>query len=239
MNILIGIPAYNEEMTIGSVIEQTHQILPQIDIAVVNDGSRDRTPNIVYDSVATLISLPCNLGYGWAVETILRYALLRNYDAVVLIDADGQHDPEYLPGFLRAFEEKECDVLIGSRYIATGNYQNNPLGRRIGMVLFSKLTQLLTGIRIYDTTSGMKAINRSAMQALVDWHFVHFHAEAITYLLWSGLKVEEHPIEVTERQYGQSMYSFFSHLWYPLSVILMIVISLIQSSLYNKERKDT
>jgi len=230
-NILIGIPAYNEERTIGRVIEAAHNVLPDNDIAVVDDGSADRTPDIVRQSAATLIPLPCNLGYNNAIETILRYATASDYDAVVLIDADGQHDPACLPDFLQHFTQKDCDVLIGSRYVETKNYSGSPLGRRIGMMLFSQITHLLTGKRIYDTTSGMKAINREAISLLLQWQFLDFHAEAIAYLLWLGLAVEEYPVVVTQRLHGESMYSFFSHLWYPLAVLLMLAVSLIQVKL--------
>src|ERR1700690_4517774 len=108
MAILIGIPAFNEETTISSVVNLTHQVLPANDIVVVNDGSTDRTAEIVRTSPAKLINLPCNLGYSHAIETLLNYASRQDYDALALIDADGQHDPQMLTGFLDAFEQCQC-----------------------------------------------------------------------------------------------------------------------------------
>jgi glycosyltransferase involved in cell wall biosynthesis len=225
MRILIGIPAYNEEMTIGHVIETTHAALPDCDIVVINDGSADKTGEIVRNSPATLLQLPCNLGYSNAIETLLYYAARKDYDSLVLIDADGQHDPNGLPGFIAALETSDCDMMIGSRYIKDHDYKDTSFGRRLGMVTFSILTQSLAGKRIYDTTSGMKGIKKPAIQALLAWHFLDFHAEAIIFLLWSKFKIEEYPITVSSREYGQSMYSFISHLWYPMSVVLLIVIT--------------
>jgi glycosyltransferase involved in cell wall biosynthesis len=237
MNILIGIPAYNEEATIGAVIAKTKEALPNHDLVVVNDGSTDRTAEIVRHSPARLVSLPCNLGYSSAVETIIKYAFQHQYDAVVLIDADGQHDPASLPGFLAAFEARGCDVLIGSRYAESRNYRDSPIGRRIGMLLFSQLTAWLAGKRIYDTTSGMKGIKRCVMPTLLGWQFVDFHSEAIIYLLWSGYSVEEYPITVGRREHGTSMYSLMSSIWYPLTVILMIMVSFVQSKVRSRGKK--
>jgi glycosyltransferase involved in cell wall biosynthesis len=239
MRTLIGIPAYNEEMTIGQVIAGVHSALPACDIVVVDDGSRDKTADIVRESAATLLQLPCNLGYSNAIETLLYYAAKRDYDCLVLIDADGQHDPTCLPGFLAAFESSDCDMMIGSRYINDPDYKDAPFGRRLGMVMFSLLTKSLAGKRIYDTTSGMKGIKRQAIQSLLAWHFLDFHAEAITYLLWSKFTIEEYPITVSQREYGQSMYSLISHLWYPLSVVLLIVITRIHflQNYYSKNAR--
>ncbi len=83
----------------------------------------------------------------------------------------------------------------------------------------------------------MKALTTTGINALLSWQFVDFHAEAIIYLLWIGAKVEEYPIAMREREHGESMYSLFSHVWYPLSVLLMIAISFIQLSLYAKKGK--
>jgi glycosyltransferase involved in cell wall biosynthesis len=239
MRVLIGIPAYNEEMTVAHVIDATHRALPMHDVAVVNDGSRDRTAAIVRSKgpIVRLIDLPCNLGYSNAVETLLRYAEKHDYDALILLDADGQHDPAMLPDVLAAFEQCGCDMLIGSRYIRGQNYVGVPIGRQLGIVLFSTMTGLLARKRIYDTTSGMKVIGRKARKILLNWQFLDFHAEAIIYLLWLGASIEEYPILVKEREHGISMYSFFSHIWYPLTVILLILISSIHF-LLTKERSQ-
>jgi glycosyltransferase involved in cell wall biosynthesis len=238
MKILVAIPAYNEENTIYSVIEGVRKALPEVPIAVVDDGSVDKTAAIVRQTDAVLLSLPCNLGYSNAVETLLTYAYRENYDAIALIDADGQHDPACLPEFISAFEVHGCDMLIGSRYVEARSYRGNPLGRQIGMAFFSLLTSVLLSTRIYDTTSGMKAIRRNAMEALLlGGNFIDFHAEAIIYLLNYEFIIQEYPITVKERQYGVSMYSFLSHLWYPLTVLLVIAINFTRPRVMKKGAK--
>jgi glycosyltransferase involved in cell wall biosynthesis len=241
MKVLIGVPAYNEEATILGVLQAVREALSDTDIAVVNDGSHDRTAEVVLTSQtgAALLNMPCNHGYSTAIETLLRYAHIHHYDVLVLIDADGQHNPDYLPHFLKAFETRKCDVLIGSRFLSNLTYKHNPPGRRIGMLLFSYLTIILAGKRILDTTSGMKAIGANAIKALLGWQFLDFHAEAILFLLWSGYSIDEYPITVKEREHGQSMYSALSHLWYPLMLIVLIMITRLHLTLLKESPKNS
>ena len=180
--ILVAIPAYNEEATIQRVVNTIREHLPGLDVLVVNDGSSDATGKVLRQlNVATAAHL-CNLGYGRAIQTAIKYAHINEYDMLVTLDADGQHHPEQIRDMLEEFMLCEVDVLIGSRYIKTKNYSGSPLGRRIGMKLFSMLTAAITQQRVYDTTSGLKIIRRRAFCPLTKWQFVDFHAEAIIYL---------------------------------------------------------
>src|SRR5207248_3168634 len=99
-----------------------------------------------------------NLGYGRAIQTAIKYALRAEYDILITLDADGQHYPEQVRAMYAAFLESDRDYLIGSRYVTSKKYSDAPLARRIGMQVFSRLTRLVTGTRIYDTTSGLKVI---------------------------------------------------------------------------------
>ena len=105
------------------------------------------------------------------------------------------------------------------------------------MQLFSFLTRLILGRRIYDTTSGLKIIDRKVFDALIQWHFVDFHAEAIVYLARLGFRIGEHPITVAEREHGQSMYSALSALVYPTKTILMVFLGFIQAGLTRKKKR--
>ena len=91
--ILIIMPAHNEALNIGSVIEDIRRHEPDIDVLVVNDDSGDQTAQVALDAGATVVTLPCNLGYGGAVQTGYRYAVERDYDIGLIMDADGQHNP--------------------------------------------------------------------------------------------------------------------------------------------------
>src|SRR5919206_2536406 len=94
------VPAYNEEASVGRVIDEIRAVDPDFDIAVVDDGSTDRTAGVAADRGAHVIRLPFNLGLGGAVQTGYRYAFERGYDIAVQLDGDGQHDPVHVPALL-------------------------------------------------------------------------------------------------------------------------------------------
>jgi glycosyltransferase involved in cell wall biosynthesis len=228
---LIAIPAFNEEKTIGDVVQRVCELMPHCDLVVIDDGSEDATGEELLRANVRTIQLACNLGYGRAIQTAIKYALAGGYEALVTLDADGQHRPEDLEAIERAFWTEDWDYPIGSRYVRTHEYGDAPIGRRLGMRLFSTITGLVTGRRVYDTTSGLKVIRRNAFAVLTKWHFVDFHAEAIVYLTRLGYRVGEYPITVEERHFGTSMYSFISHLVYPLQTLLMVVLGAVEASL--------
>jgi glycosyltransferase involved in cell wall biosynthesis len=180
----------------------------------------------------------CNLGYGRAIQTAIKYALEFEYDLLITLDADGQHQPEQVRDLHRESVTGDWGLLIGSRYVQTRAYTNSPLGRRLGMRLFSVMVRLITGRRIYDTTSGLKVIRRQVFDPLLHWHFVDFHAEAIVYLLRLGYHVGEYPISVAERTHGQSMYSALSHLKYPLKTSLMVILGMVEAELTRRRSKQ-
>lgn len=227
-NCLIIIPACNEQDSIAEVITTSREHAPGCDFVVVDDGSSDDTALIASGCGAKLLRLPCNLGYARAVQTGLKYAMGKEYDAVVLLDGDGQHNPENIPVLLSILERESADVVIGSRF--AGNHKlSGPLGRRLGMWLFSWITSLLTGSRIYDTTSGFKVANRRAYVSLAAEQFVDFHAEALVSLSFAGMKIVEHPVVMSERKSGRSMYGWLSHLTYPLKTMLLIIIAVFRA----------
>jgi glycosyltransferase involved in cell wall biosynthesis len=232
---LVAIPAYNEEPTIADVVRRTRASLPGFDLLVINDGSADRTEDVLAGlGVATATHL-CNLGYGRAIQTAIKYASRHGYDALITLDADGQHQPEQVLALFRDFEATGVDCLVGSRFVASGDYSQSPFDRRLGMLLFSWLTWIFAGRRVYDTTSGLKAMRRSVFEPLSRWHFVDFHAEAIVYLVRLGFRVGEFPITVEERTAGVSMYSPLKALVYPVKTGLMVLLAVIHAS-YTRQR---
>lgn len=232
--VLVAVPAYNEEATIHKIVSRIRESMPDFDLLVINDGSRDSTRRILESlDVATVTHL-CNLGYARAIQTAIKYALVCDYDALITLDADGQHHPEQVRALYAESINQGWDVLIGSRYVGTRDYSNSPLGRRLGMQVFSFLVKLASGQRVYDTSSGLKVIRRSVFEPLAQSLFVDFHAEAIVYLIRLGYRVGEYPITAAERTHGQSMYSFLSHLKYPLKTSLLILLGLIEANLRRR-----
>jgi glycosyltransferase involved in cell wall biosynthesis len=120
---LVIIPAYNEEKNIEDVIHNIWKFSSDLDILVINDGSNDQTTNIVEKLGVKLISLPNNLGYGAALQTGFLYAKQKGYNAVIQMDADGQHDPAYILEMLKAIQNTDVDVVIGSRFLKDNSYK--------------------------------------------------------------------------------------------------------------------
>ncbi|HYN26044.1 MAG TPA: glycosyltransferase family 2 protein [Pyrinomonadaceae bacterium] len=236
--ILVAIPAYNEAGTIAAVVGSVRASLPGYDLLVVNDGSGDATGQILETLNTTVATHLCNLGYGRAVQTAILYALDCGYDALVTLDADGQHHPEQIAGLLREFDAGGWDVLIGSRYVARRGYQDAPLGRRIGMQLFSMLVRLVIGQRVFDTSSGMKVIRRTVFDPLTHWHFVDFHAEAIVYLMRLGYRIGEFPVTVAERTQGTSMYTPLNYFKYPLKTSMLVLLGIIEAALTRRRHRS-
>jgi len=236
--ILVAIPAHNEERTIGQVLEGVRRALPRADLIVINDGSTDGTRELLRRANVPTLTHACNLGYGRSVQTALEYAQRSGYDALVKLDADGQHAPEQLPELLAEFVAGEWDLLIGSRHLDGGSHTGAPLARRVGMSLFSYLVKLVTGLWIYDTTSGMKIFHRRVFEPLTEWHFVHFHAEAIVYLALLGYKIGEFPISVVERAHGTSMYSPLGQITYPLKTTILVVLGMFQAALTRRKKSE-
>ena len=120
---LIIIPAYNEAPRIGGVIANILQYVPNVDVLVVDEGSLDGTGDVVRATGAELASLPFNMGYGVALQTGFKYAARHNYDYVIQIDADGQHEPSCIPVLLDAVQDPEVDVVLGSRWLGLAEYE--------------------------------------------------------------------------------------------------------------------
>ncbi|MEM2907600.1 MAG: glycosyltransferase family 2 protein, partial [Candidatus Hadarchaeales archaeon] len=153
----IVMPAYNEERSIGRVIDAL-RAEGWTNIIVVDDGSRDRTAEIARSKGAVVVSHPKNMGLGAALRTGLREALERGADSAVTFDADGQHDPKAIRELIAALDE--ADVVIGVR-----RHFGIPLHKRLGNFALDFVTYLFSGV-LTDSQSGSRAFNRRALEAI-------------------------------------------------------------------------
>ena len=222
--VLVLLPAHDEESSIGGVLEELRRLAPTFDRLVINDGSTDATSAVVERLGERELRLPFNLGYGGALQVGLRYALASGYEIVVFLDADGQHRPKDVPRLVAALQMGRADVVIGSRYVSGGSY-DGALGRRIGQRLFSFFSSTVTARRIWDTTSGLKAMKRCAYGPLTTGTFLDFHVEALVKWSLLGLSVEEIPVVVRRREHGSSMHGWGSALGYPLKTLLLTLVA--------------
>ena len=193
MKTLIVIPAYNEELTIGSVVALAKKYG---DVLVVDDGSNDKTSKIAQEVGAIVVKHEVNRGKGQALKTGFNYALENDYDVVVCTDADGQHNPEEIPLLLKPILEDKADLVIGSRYLNSA-HKNIPLYRRLGLWILNKTTVLASGAKITDSQSGFRALNRKALESLeLNANGYHVESEMIHQLSEKGLRITEVPINV-------------------------------------------
>jgi glycosyltransferase involved in cell wall biosynthesis len=162
--ILIAIPAYNEEDSIGEVIQHAKAIYPEV--LVYDDGSSDKTSFVAESNGAIVIRNPRNIGYGRALRTLFQHAQSMNFDIVVTIDSDGQHDPKQIPTLIQPILENKADMVIGSRFLTNDDQVNVPKYRSIGIRTITKFTQAGCFDRITDATSGFRAYSIKSLSKL-------------------------------------------------------------------------
>lgn len=235
LSVCAVIPAYNEESSLAAVIRAVRQVLPAATIVVVNDGSIDATRDVAIREGVRVLDLPFNLGIGGAVQTGLKLGWREGYDVVVEIDADGQHDPTFAQKLVDALMAEKADLVIGSRFITSTAYRSSVL-RRFGIHVFSFLIKLVTGRRIYDSTSGYRAYNRRALAFLSNRYPTDFpEPESIVMLLQHGFSIVEVPVEMGQRKTGQSVVGHdvsFKAGYFVVSNAIAILVS-------SLKRKDT
>lgn len=231
---LAVIPAYNEAQTIAGVLHALRAAAPEVARLVVTDGSRDGTTSVVSALDERHLELVCNVGYGRAVQAGLRYAMAHGYEVVVTLDGDGQHDPRDVRRVIEALDATSADLVIGSRYMSA--QYRGPAGRQVGQMAFSLLTRVLLGQRIYDTTSGLKAMRAIACRAVLEGRFLDFHTEVLVRLRLLGFRIAEIPIEVQERTAGRSMYSFVRALLYPVKTGLLVITGVLDALLRGRAK---
>ncbi len=220
MKLLIIVPAYNEAENIVGVIEELKRTVPQYDYVIVNDGSRDATAAICRENGYNLLDLPVNLGLTGAVQTGMRYAYEAGYEAAIQIDADGQHDPRFIPDMVKIMDERECDLVIGSRFVT----EKKPHSlRMVGNTIIELAIKVTTGKKMTDPTSGMRLYSRKVMKEMA--YGVNFSPEPDTmaYLTRSGAKVEEIQVSMRERTAGESYLSMGKSIRYMTQMCMNIL----------------
>lgn len=226
--VLVIIPAYNEEKSIGAVIKSINKHA-DVDIVVIDDGSKDSTRTTAQDAGAKVITLPFNLGIGGAMQTGYLYALYNNYDIAIQVDGDGQHDPRYINALVAPLKQGLSDMVIGSRYVKQTSYKSS-ISRRTGMIFFSWLVYVLTGKRIKDTTSGFRAVNRKVIDCFAQYYPTDYpEVDVLVRLHRKGLKMAEIPVEMRERQGGRSSITPVKSVYYMIKVSLALLINSLRS----------
>lgn len=157
--VAVLLPAYNEEVSIASMVLLSLQYADEV--IVIDDGSSDRTSEVSRLAGATVLSHTTNKGKGAALKTGFKYA--QDYDIIVTIDADGQHNPSEIPDVIKPIMEDRADIVNGSRYIA-GKDTTTPTYRRVGQTVLDNATYLASGVKLTDTQSGFRAFSSKSIE---------------------------------------------------------------------------
>jgi len=228
--VMVMIPAYNEEKTVGEVVKSTLALYPRFRVVVIDDGSEDATARIAREAGADVVSLPFHCGGSITIQTGYLIAARQSYDYTVKIDADGQHKPEEIPRLLDPLVTGEADMTMGSRYLAF-NGEHSSMLKDGGRVFSSTFVSLLRKMEITDVTSGMRAWSRKALDALLPIYAERKFIEDSVFwvaetLLASrnGLRMKEVPIDVLPRKHGRSKsFSTAKMLLYPLRLLTTLI----------------
>ena len=204
MRLLVVIPAYNEEASLPSTVRELRSKAPDVDFVVVNDGSGDRTAEICRSEGDPLLDLVTNLGLTGAFQTGVRYAYEEGYDAVMQLDADGQHDPAFICSMMKKMEDEELDLVLGSRFL-TGKRPHSL--RMAGNALIECALRLTTGKRITDPTCGMRIYGRRVMAHMAYAPTARPEPDTIAFLIRCGAKIGEFQVSSREREAGVSYLS--------------------------------
>ena len=224
-NLLIIIPAYNEQENIIRTIQDIEQNVPDASYIVINDCSSDNTREVLRSYRASYLDVPVNLGIGGGVQTGYRYAVEHGYDIAVQFDGDGQHDAQYISGLIAPIESGQADVVIGSRFIANEGFQSSAM-RRLGINFLSGLIHLLCGIKVKDVTSGMRAVNRKMMEEFsANYAQDYPEPEAILVSGLMGARIQEVPVQMRERQGGTSSINAMRSVYYMIKVSTALIMA--------------
>lgn len=219
-DILVMIPAYNEEKNIRRVVEELREKAPQVDYVVVNDGSCDTTGQICRENGYRMLDLPVNLGLPSAVRTGMMYAVRHDYEMALQFDGDGQHRPEYIEELADCIR-KGADIAVGSRFLT----ESKPVtARMIGSRLLTGLIRIASGQTLTDPTSGMRMYSRSMLARFASNVNLRPEPDTISYLMRSGACVRECQVSMRERVAGSSYLTAFRSISYMLRMIFSITI---------------
>jgi glycosyltransferase involved in cell wall biosynthesis len=225
LKVCVFLPAYNESKSVEMVINEVRRYLPEAEIVVIDDGSRDKTAEVAAAAGAVVLKLPFNLGIGGAVQTGLRFAYRQGFAVALEIDADGQHQARFAPSLIEAL--READLVIGSRFIKDSAYRSSIM-RRFGIHTFSWLIRLVTGVRIYDSTSGFRAYGPRALSYLAESYPADFpEPESIVLLLRRGYKIKEVSVEMSKRLTGESIVGKSDLSWKAAYFVLSNAIAIV------------
>lgn len=211
---LVIIPTYNEIDSIPQLIDRIWETRNELDILIVDDSSPDRTGQWAKeqsekDKRLHVLIRAEKTGLGSAYIAGFKYALKENYDEIIQMDADGSHDPKYIPELIR--ELNNFDIVTGSRWIEGGGVENWPVQRKVISVVGNEYSRRVLNVKVHDITSGFKAIRKRVIEKIPLDHIkargFGFQIEFVYRAIKEGFRVGEIPIIFNNRDKGRSKFS--------------------------------
>ena len=204
-NVLVMVPALNEEASVGQVLADLQD--NGFHVLLISDGSLDETANIGRRVGAKVLELPINLGVGGALRAGFKFAVLRGYRAVVQVDADGQHPVEEIENLIRATNEQDAHMVIGSRFLMDEMTMEVSGIRRLAMRVLSRTASSATGTSITDSTSGFRLIQQPLLGEFAQQFANNYLGDTYESVISAGrgnYKVVEIPAGLLPREHGES-----------------------------------
>lgn len=227
MNLLVVIPALNEERSIGKVIDQVRESLPFASALVVDDGSSDSTAKVAKEHGAIVVSLPFNVGVGGAVRVAFKFALQNGFSTVLQIDADGQHLPSEALALIDQVEKDS--IVVGSRFSDNiFNYKING-ARRFAMRVLAQITSAICETKLTDVTSGFRIATGKSIHLFARDYPREYLGDTVESLIIahkSGIKIKEVPVRMNPREFGEPSQNFLKSFWYLIRVLLVVTLSI-------------
>lgn len=230
---LVAIPAWNESGSVADVVRHVMEMVPEATVLVVNDGSTDNTAEKAQEAGAVTVSLPFNVGVGGAMRTAFLYAQREGHDALVQVDADGQHNPEEIRALLDGLTD--ADIVVGTRFHPGSTYHvRGP--RKWAMDMLSWSLSRMAKTTITDTTSGF----RSAGPRAIDLFALAYPAEylgdtvgSLTIAIRDGLVITERPVTMFYRRIGRPSKSAIWSTLYLFRAMLALAVQLLKQPTQN------
>lgn len=219
MKVLIIIPAYNEALNIVKAVKDITENT-DYDYIVINDCSKDDTKEICEKNNFNVLSLPINYGLTSAIQIGMKYAYKNGYDIAIQFDGDGQHQAKYLKDLVDKIEKENVDIVIGSRFV---NQKKKFTIRMLGNTIVQFFIKIMTGKNIKDTSSGMRAYGKKAIEEFNKNASLTPEPDTLVYMIKKGLKVEEVQVEMREREFGESYFNPFKAIEWMINVLISII----------------
>lgn len=223
--ILLIIPCFNEQESIENLLNEIAQLEEEYSTVVIDDGSKDATYEKAVQRSPT-IKLLRNLGIGGAVQTGIRFAAANDFDFCVQIDGDGQHPPSEISKLIEAYKKSPSSIIIGSRYLFNDSFRSTAARRFGSKAIAWSLNTLFKSCNITDPTSGMRLMDRAAIELFAN-SYPHDFPEPIS-LAWAlreGLTVGECGVRMRSRDGGQSSIVGWKPIAYMLRVLGYVLLA--------------